>query len=67
MPAVKFAYADPPYYGLASKFYGKLHKDAADYDRIETHAALITRLSLEYPDGWAMSLQSKALAAILPL
>src|SRR5688572_25422869 len=26
---MKFAYADPPYYGLAAKFYGHLHPDAA--------------------------------------
>jgi hypothetical protein len=64
---VKVAYADPPYFGLAKKFYGDRHPDAAAYDRIETHAALIERLSSEYPDGWAMSLHSPALRVILPL
>ena len=38
---MRFAYADPPYYGLAKKFYGHLHPQADDYDRLETHAALI--------------------------
>jgi hypothetical protein len=64
---VKFAYADPPYLGLAKAFYGDRHPDAADYDRIETHAALIRRLCDEYADGWAMSLHSPSLRHILPL
>lgn len=64
---VKFAYADPPYLGLAAKFYGKLHPDAADYDKPETHQRLIDRLSDEYPDGWAMSLHTKVMRVILPM
>lgn len=64
---MRFAYADPPYYGLAEKFYGHLHEAAADYDRLETHQALIDRLSAEYPDGWAMSLHTPSLRDILPL
>jgi hypothetical protein len=64
---MKFCYADPPYFGLAQQFYGHLHPEAAAYDKLETHAALINRLSDEYPDGWAMSLQSPALKHILPL
>jgi hypothetical protein len=63
---MKFAYADPPYFGLAEKFYGKLHPEAAEYDKIEPHAALVDRLCSEF-DGWAMSLQSTALKHILPL
>lgn len=62
---MKAAYADPPYFGLAAKFYGDRHPDAADYDRIETHAALIERLG-EY-DAWALSLHSPSLKHILPL
>ena len=34
---MKFAYADPPYLGLAKKFYKDLHPDAADYDKKEKH------------------------------
>jgi hypothetical protein len=64
--SLRFAYADPPYYGLAAKFYGHLHPDAADYDKLETHAALIERLNTEY-DGWAMSLHERSLRDILPL
>lgn len=63
---MKFAYADPPYFGLAEKFYGHLHSDAAAYDKLETHAALIDRITSEY-DGWAMSLHSPSLRHILPL
>ena len=64
---MKFCYADPPYLGLAVQCYGDEHPDAADYDRIETHAVLIDRLSAEFPDGWALSLHSPSLRAILPL
>ena len=41
---LKFAYADPPYYGMAVKFYGDLHPEAAIYDTLEGHQALIDRL-----------------------
>lgn len=64
---MRFAYADPPYLGLAAKLYGDRHPDAADYDRIETHKALVDRLVAEFPDGWALSLHSPALKHILPL
>jgi hypothetical protein len=64
---VKFAYADPPYYGLAAKFYGHLHCDAAVYDTLDGHRVLIARLCDEYSDGWAMSLHSPSLKHILPL
>lgn len=64
---MKFAYADPPYLGLAAKFYGHLHPEAAEYDKLETHQKLIDRLCAEYSDGWAMSLHSPGLRAILPM
>jgi hypothetical protein len=63
---MKFAYADPPYLGCGVKHYGHQHEAAADYDRIETHAALIERLMREY-HAWALSLHSPSLRAILPL
>jgi hypothetical protein len=63
---VKFAYADPPYLGLAAKFYGHLHAEAADYDQLETHQSLIRRLSDEFPDGWALSMTSGNLRDLLP-
>ncbi len=64
---MKFAYADPPYLGLAAKFYGHLHPDAADYDKPETHQALIDRMCDEFSDGWALSLHTPALKTILPM
>ena len=64
---MKFAYADPPYYGLAAKFYGDLHPDAADYDSLHTHRLLIERLCAEFSDGWALSMTSGNLRDILPL
>jgi hypothetical protein len=61
----KAAYADPPYFGLAADFYGDRHSEAADYDRIETHVALIERLSSDF-DAWALSLHTPSLKYILP-
>lgn len=63
---MRFCYADPPYLGLAVKFYGD-HPEASVYDSIEGHRALIGRLSAEFPDGWAMSLHSPSLRHILPM
>lgn len=63
---MRFAYADPPYLGLAAQFYGDRHSEAADYDKPETHQALIDRLSAEY-DGWALSTHTPALKHILPM
>jgi hypothetical protein len=63
---VKFAYADPPYLGVAEKFYGHLHPDAADYDKLETHKALIDRMCDEF-DGWALSLHLPSLKIMLEL
>ena len=63
---LRVAYADPPYLGLAKKFYGHLHAEAADYDKPETHKRLIERLCDEY-DCWMLSLQSPALKTILAM
>jgi hypothetical protein len=63
---MKVAYADPPYLGLAAKFYGHLHPDAAAYDKPETHQALIDRLCDEF-EAWALSLHSPSLRQILPM
>ena len=48
---MRFAYADPPYLGVAEKFYGHLHDRAADYDDPETHRALIERVVIQPGDG----------------
>ena len=63
---MRFAYADPPYLGVAEKFYGHLHDRAADYDDPETHRALIERMTDEF-DGWALSLHLPSLRTILPM
>jgi hypothetical protein len=63
---MKFAYADPPYYGRAKEIYGKLHPNAGDWDDQATHLQLVERLCDEYPDGWALSCNSKDLRWILP-
>jgi hypothetical protein len=62
---VKFAYADPPYLGCG-KLYPE-HPEAKIWDDPETHRALIGRLQLDYPDGWAMSASSPNLHTILPM
>lgn len=63
---MRIAYADPPYLGCG-KLYAEHHPDALDWDKIQTHEALVARLSADFPDGWAMSLSSPSLKHILPL
>lgn len=53
----RFAYADPPYPGLADLYPEKTEVD---------HAELIARLEREY-DGWALHTHVPALAGIIPL
>lgn len=63
---MKFAYVDPPYLGCG-RLYARLHPNAADFDRLDTHAALIERVTRDHPDGWVMSLSVPSLRSILPL
>lgn len=56
--SMSFGYADPPYPGLARRYY-----NAPEVD----HAALIARLNVEHPDGWALSTSSAALQRVLAL
>ena len=63
---MKFAYADPPYYGHGKRLYGHLHPNASDFDTQEAHFALINTLDDEYPDGWALSCNPSDLAWLLP-
>ena len=63
---MRFAYADPPYYGQGARHYGKHHPDAAIWDTKQTHLDLITRLCDQYPDGWVLSLNPRDLAWQLP-
>ena len=60
---MRFAYADPPYPGQAQKHYA----DHPDYAGEVDHAALISRLEREYPDGWALSTNPGCLRDLLPL
>lgn len=59
---MKVAYADPPYPGQAEKY--RAH---ADYAGEVDHAALVARLEVEYPDGWALSTGAKNLQEVLAL
>ena len=52
----KYAYADPPYIGMAKIKYGEEEVD---------HEALIEKLYTEFPDGWALSCSSPTLKQIL--
>lgn len=63
---LRFAYADPPYLGCC-RLYQHYHPDGLCWDHVETHAALISRLVADYPDGWAMSASSVSLRSLLPL
>jgi len=60
---MKFAYADPPYLGCATKYD---HPETRKWNTLAAHIDLMRLLELEYPDGWAMSLHSPSLQAILP-
>jgi len=62
---MRFAYADPPYLGQARHYRG--HPQSAVWDDPETHRRLIDRLSVAYPDGWALSASSPSLRVLLPM
>lgn len=56
----RFAYADPPYPGLAGYY-----RDHPDYAGEVDHAALLSRLATY--DGWALSTSARALPEVLAL
>lgn len=58
---LRLAYADPPYPGLARRYYGAETSFAGEVD----HAGLIERLGAY--DGWALSTGAYALRDLLPL
>lgn len=58
---MRFAYADPPYPGLARRYYAGHPDYAGEVD----HAELLSRLQ-QY-DGWALSTSSRALPEVLAL
>lgn len=59
---MRMAYADPPYPGLAKRYYGKEPTYAGEVN----HTELIASLMEQY-DGWALSTSSKSLREVLPL
>lgn len=62
---MRFAYADPPYFGCGRRYYSD-HPGAADWDLQDTHLALLDRLNTQFVDGWALSCNSKDLRWLLP-
>lgn len=64
---MRIGYADPPYLGCCN-LYDHFHgDDGRCWDDVATHRNLVQRLIDEFPDGWALSLHSPSLRAILPL
>ena len=63
---MKFAYADPPYYGCGKSLYGNEHPEAEKWDSKEAHFELIEKLCNEFPDGWALSMNMNDLKWQLP-
>ena len=63
----RFAYADPPYYKMGKRLYGKHHDQAGEADQKQFHLDLIEQLTNEYPDGWALSCNPRDLTWLLSL
>ncbi len=61
---MRFAYADPPYLGMCGR-YGHEHHGGGCWDDVETHRALIERLSAF--DGYVLSFHLPSLPTILPM
>lgn len=59
---MRLAYADPPYPGLASRYYA----DHPDFAGEVDHAELIRRLSIDF-DGWSLSTSSRSLPDVLSI
>ena len=55
---LRFAYADPPYPGMARKYYGTEEVD---------HVELIEGLLRRFPDGWALSTAASTLQEVLAI
>jgi hypothetical protein len=62
-PALRFAYADPPYPGMSEHYYGDHQDFAGEVD----HRQLVRRLLRDFPDGWALSTSSATLHHVLRL
>lgn len=62
---MRFAYADPPYYGMGARLYGAHHPDAKRWDDQAAHLDLVATLRRDY-DGWALSCLARDLVWLLP-
>ena len=63
---MRFAYADPPYEGHASKYQREAKANGRVSSEVD-HAALIADLISDFPDGWALSMKTNSLRSLLPL
>ncbi len=59
----RFAYADPPYPGLAKRYYQGEPSFAGEVN----HAELVASLESQNYTGWALSTSARALRDVLPL
>jgi hypothetical protein len=64
---MRFVYADPPYPGLARKFYGGEESYAGEVDHVALIAGLEARRATGEIDGWALSTAARSLRSLLPL
>jgi hypothetical protein len=62
---MRFAYADPPYFGMGKKMYAKHHDEAIIWDDRMTHIDLIAQMDKDY-DGWALSCNPRDVGWLLP-
>lgn len=60
---MRFAYADPPYPGLSSRYY----KGHEDFGGEVDHRELVSRLTTGSYDGWALSTSAAALRDVWAL
>lgn len=58
---MRFAYADPPYPGMARRYY----QDHPHYAGEVDHIRLVEQLDDGFPDGWALSTSAAALRDVL--
>lgn len=61
---MRFAYADPPYFGCGKRHYTQHHDDAAKWDTRDAHLELVA--TLRGYDGAALSCLARDLAWLLP-
>lgn len=58
---LRLGYADPPYPGLARRYYA----DHPDYAGEVDHVELVATLRRDFPDGWALSTSADALPRVI--